>query len=1017
MRKSLLFFAVMLFSVVSYAQVSVSGTVKDASGESLPGVNVFAVGTKVGTSTDFDGNFNISAPADAQGIQFSFIGYSDQIISLEEAKAGNLQITLQEDANVLGEIVLVGYGTQKKSDITGSISSIDSKNLEDQPVADAALLLQGRAAGVQVTQTSGAPGASISVKVRGTGTVGDSSPLYVVDGIFLDNIDHINSSDIASMEVLKDASSTAIYGSRGANGVILITTKKGNTDDVSVTIETMAGIQSVWNRPDLMNSSDWLKATNTARVNGGQTELSLIAPSDNTSNTTDWFDEATRKGVIYKTNATISRGDEKSNTLLSIGYVKNEGIVVGSDYSRLNLRLNTNYTISKMFKTGINLSVSNATTNGISSSNVGGILINSQRIDPLTPVKDPATGEYASTPYSDLSNPIAAANRDTRLDTGLLFLANTYLQFEPIKGLAFKTSFSLNMDRSKEKEYLPTYDYIGGDRNLTNSLSKQYSDSNGWLTENTVNYNFMVGEDHNFDLLGGFTAQQDVYEYLKAKRSNIPGDSEELQYLSSSTDLESTNAWNSGTDIRMYSYLGRLNYNYANRYYLTASIRRDGSSVFGPEKRFGNFPSLSLGWKLRNEKFMDFLSDDIVNHIMVRAGWGRVGNANIPPYGYTATLQTKDSKVEYSYVFSGKEYAGLAPVKMANKNMQWETVESTNIGLDLAFLASKLTFSFDYFVKDTKDMLVQVPVPSYAGYDGSPYVNAGTVQNKGFEIDLGYSDNIGDDFQYSVNFNISSIKNEVTYLGGGQPISGGSASFIGSTTRTEEGHPIGSFYGYQVNGVFQTQDEVDNSAQSGEGIGAGDFKFKDQWTDKDNDGVLEAPDGIIDGHDRTYIGTPHPDFFYGLNLDMAYKGFDMKLFFQGQQGNDIFNAFKYYNHATNKTYALSNDYSNHWTPENKSNEMFGLNSATVDKNLRASDYYIEDGSYLRLKNMQVGYTFTQPTKWLSNVRLYFSGQNLFTLTKYSGLDPEVGGGSLNTGLDYGTYPQSRVFSFGANLSF
>jgi|LGOV01.1.fsa_nt_gb TonB-linked SusC/RagA family outer membrane protein len=1017
MKTKLLFFSLLLLSTISYAQIKISGNVKDNAGESLPGVNVIAVGTTVGISTDFDGNFEFNVPDETQEIEFSFIGYSTQKISIESAQAGNVQITLEEDANVLEDIVLIGYGTQKKSDITGSISSVDSKNLEDQPVADAAILLQGRAAGVQVTQTSGAPGASISVKVRGTGTVGDSSPLYVVDGIFLNNIDHINSSDIASMEVLKDASSTAIYGSRGANGVILITTKTGNTEYVSVKVEAMAGMQSVWQKPDLMNSSDWLKATNTARINGGQEALVLMAPSDNTSHTTDWFDAATRQGAIYKTNATISRGDDKSNTLFSLGYVKNEGVVIGSDYNRLNLRLNTNYTISKMFKTGVNLSVSNATTSGISSSNISGILINTQRIDPLTPIIDPATGDYASTPYSDLVNPIAAANRDVRIETDLLFLANTYLQFEPIKGLAFKTSFSVNMSRSKDKTYLPTYDYVGGDRNLTNSLEKGYSDFNGWLTENTVNYNFMVGEDHNFDLLAGFTAQQDQNEYLIAKRNNIPGDTDELQYISASTDQESTNAWNSGTDIRMYSYLGRLNYNYANKYYLTASIRRDGSSVFGPDMRFGNFPSLSLGWKLRNEKFMDFLSDDTVNHIMIRTGWGRVGNANIPPYGYTATLQTKDSKVEYSYVFSGQEYAGLAPVKMANKKMQWETVESTNIGLDMAFFASKITFSFDYFVKNTKDMLVQVPVPTYAGFDGSPYVNAGTVQNKGFEIDLGYNGNVGEDFRYSVNFNISHIKNEVTYLGGGQPIAGGSASFVGTTTRTEEGHPIGAFYGYQVAGVFQSQDEVDASPQAGEGIGAGDFKFKDQWTDKDEDGVMEEPDGIIDGHDRTFIGTPHPDFFYGLNIDMAYKGFDVKLFFQGQQGNDIFNAFKYYNHATNKTYALTNDYNNHWTADNKSNEMFGLNSATVDKNLRVSDFYIEDGSYLRLKNMQIGYTFTEPTKWLSNVRVYFSGQNLFTITKYSGLDPEVGGGSLNTGLDYGTYPQSRVLSFGANLSF
>ena len=1006
MKKVLLFFVVFFLSVSTYAQVSVSGTVKDSSGETLPGVNVIAVGTSVGTSTDFDGNFEILAPEATQGIKFSFIGYADQTISMESAKAGNIQIVLQEDANVLEDVILIGYGTQKKSDITGAVSSVKSKDLEDQPVADAAVLLQGRAAGVQVTQTSGAPGSGISVKIRGTGSVGNSDPLYVVDGIFLNEIDHINSSDIASMEVLKDASATAIYGSRGANGVVLITTKKGNTEDVSVRIEAMAGIQNVWKSPDLMNSTDWLNSINTARVNGGIGDLVLMTPSDDPSRTTDWFEGATRSASIYKLNATVSRGNKKSNTLFSLGYVQNQGVVVGSDYSRLNLRLNTNYTISKMFKTGINLSVSNSATNGVSSSNINGVLINSQRIDPLTPITDPVTGEYVSTPYSDLVNPIAAAERDVRLNSSLLILANTYLSFEPFKGLVFKTSFSTNISRSKEKTYLPVYSYAGGDRNPTSSLLKGYSEFNGWLTENTINYNFMVGEDHSFELLGGFTAQRDQSEYLTASRNNIPLGPEELEYINASTDLESTNAWNSGTDLRMYSYLGRLNYNFVNKYFLTASIRRDGSSVFGPDMRFGNFPSASFGWKLRNEGFMDFLSSDVVNHIMFRTGWGRVGNANIPPYGYTATMQKGDSKVEYSYVFSGREYAGLAPVKMANTAMQWETVESTNIGLDLAFFESKITFSFDYFNKDTKDMLVRVPIPVYAGFDGSPYVNEGTVNNKGFEINFGYNGDIGTEFKYSVNFNISHIKNEVTYLGGGQPISGGSASFIGYTTRTEVGHPIGAFYGYKVDGVFQTQDEVDNSAQAGEGLGAGDFRFKDL-----ND------DGIIDGDDRDYIGTPHPDFFYGINFNMSYKGFDAKIFFQGQNGNNLFNSFKYYNYATHKTYALTNDFSNHWTVENKSDEMFGLNTSTIEKNLRASDFYIEDGSYLRLKNLQIGYTFENPTEWMSNVRVYFSGQNIFTITKYSGLDPEVGGGSLNMGLDYGTYPQSRVFSLGANLSF
>ena len=463
-------------------------------------------------------------------------------------------------------------------------------------------------------------------------------------------------------------------------------------------------------------------------------------------------------------------------------------------------------------------------------------------------------------------------------------------------------------------------------------------------------------------------------------------------------------------------------YNFADTYYLTASFRRDGSSVFGPDKRFGNFPSMSLGWKLRNENFMDFIPADVVNRIKVRAGWGRVGNAKIDPYTFASTVQIGDSRVEYSYVFNDKEQAGAAPVKMANPRVQWETVESTNFGLDLAFLNDKITFSADYFKKKTKDMLVKVPLPEYAGYDGSPFINAGTVENKGFELNLGYHGKIGNDFKFTVNVNASHVDNEVTSLGDAVPIWSGNVSLVGNTTRTAEGYPIGAFFGYEVDGVFQSDAEVASSAQSGEPIGAGDFRFKDQWTDKDNDGVLEAPDGVINGDDRVQIGDPNPDLFYGINIDVNYKNWDMSMFFQGVTGNDIFNGFKYYNYADIKRFALAEDYKNHWTPQNGSNAMFGLNASTVERNLRASDFYIEDGSYLRLKNIQIGYTFREVTPWLNNVRVYFSGQNVFTITDYSGLDPEIGAASstspsLTQGIDYGTYPQARIFSIGANLTF
>lgn len=1010
---------------VSWAQdVLVKGVVTGAEdGLTIPGVSVVEKGTTNGTTTDFDGKYQINVGTDAI-LVFSYIGMK----TFEMAVGSQIEINvaLESDNFAMDEVIVVGYGVQKKSDVTGSVASINTKALEDQPVANAATLLQGRAAGVMVTQTSGAPGAGLSVRVRGTGTVNNSSPLYVVDGILLDDISHLNPSDFASMEVLKDASATAIYGSRGANGVVLITTKTGKTKDVAVKVELMTGVQRAWSEPDLMNTEDWLNTYNTAQLNAaaftGSTAykpLELKAPSDNKGRTTDWFDEVTRTGKIYKANATISKGDEKGNTLFSAGYFQNEGIVMNSKYERINARLNNNYNIGSKIKAGINVSLSHTNTDQVNGNAINGILTLAQRMDPITPVRQ-ESGEFASTPYSDLANPVAILERDVRESSSLLLLANTYLQVEPIKNLVIKSALSLNLSRSKSKTFLPAYDY-GNELRVTNSLSKETREFNGYLSENTITYTKDI-EDHNFNVMVGFTAEKNKSEYLGASRNNIPNNDDELQYISASTDQESTNAWNSGQDTRMYSWLGRVNYNYADKYFLTASFRRDGSSVFGPDKRFGNFPSMSLGWKLRNESFMDFLPEEVVNRIKVRAGWGRVGNAKIAPYSFASTVQSKDSRVEYSYVFSDKEQAGAAPVKMANTKVQWETVESTNFGIDLAFLNDKITFSADYFKKETKDMLVRVPIPEYAGYDGSPYVNAGTVENKGFELNLGYRGKIGNDLKFSVNVNASHVDNEVTSLGGGVPIWSGSVSLVGNVTRTAEGYPIGAFYGYEVDGVFQSDAEVASSAQSGEPIGAGDFRFKDQWTDKDGDGVMEAPDGVINGDDRVQIGDPNPDLFYGVNIDLNYKNFDLSMFFQGVTGNEIFNGFKYYNYADIKRFALSNDYKNHWTPQNGSNSMFGLNASTVERNLRASDFYIEDGSYLRLKNIQLGYTFRDIAPWMSTLRVYFSGQNVFTITDYSGLDPEIGASSssnasLTQGIDFGTYPQSRIFSIGANLTF
>ncbi|PWJ40801.1 SusC/RagA family TonB-linked outer membrane protein [Sediminitomix flava] len=1008
----------------------ISGSITDSENEVVIGANILLKGTSVGTTVGIDGTFKLLIPSDVTNpvLAISAVGYVDQEISV--GNQTKFDIVLQIDVEQLEEVVVIGYGVQKKSDLTGAVSSVKASDLQGQAVGNAAAMLQGRASGVQVTQVSGQPGTGLSVRVRGTGTVNNSEPLYVVDGIFMDNISHINDADIESMEVLKDASATAIYGSRGANGVVLVTTKSGTSSDLQVNVDLQSGIQNAWSQPNLMNSQDYLSAYNTAQSNANtftgttnypalDTSFDFIDPSK----TTDWFDAVTRTGVIYKANVNLSKSSETVSTLFSVGYFENEGIINNTDYERINARFKSNYTLSSRIKAGVNVALANSSQNGLKTDYFNGVLVAAQRIDPLTPVK--YNGEWASTPYSDQRNPVAAMEREVRETSSLILNSNAYLTIEPIKGLIFKSSLSNSLSNGKSKTYLPAYKYLGNDELVTNSLSKRYSNTNEWLLENTLTYTKAIGK-HSLALLAGVTSQSDVYEFMSASRNNLPGDIEELQYLNASTDLESTEAFNSGTEVKMSSYLGRLNYSFDDRYLLTASFRRDGSSVFGPNNRYGTFPSAALAWKLRNESYMDFLPKELVSTLKVRAGWGIVGNANITPYSYTATVQASERLLEYSYVIGGSEQPGAAPVTLANPNIKWEEVESSNIGIDVGFLDDKLTLTADYFVKTTNDMLVRVPIPSYSGYVSDPYTNAGIIENKGFEIDLGYKGQIGSDFKYSVNVNLSSIKNEVIELGSDNPITAGYVALINTdVTRTEAGGAVGQFFGYEVEGVFQSQEEADNSAQAGEGVGAGDFKFKDQLTvDTNGDGIPDEADGVINGDDRTLIGNPNPDLFYGINLGMSYKRWDATFFFQGVQGGDLFNAFKYYNYATHKNYALTNDYKDHWTAQNGSNELFGLNSATVEQNLRPSDFYVEDGSYLRLKNMQIGYTFPENAiKGVKNLRLYFSGQNLFTITKYTGLDPEVGGlgtgsgGTLNQGVDYGRYPQSRVLSIGANVTF
>ncbi len=996
-----LFAFMMVLSWSIFGQTGqISGKIVDRlTGEPLPGATVVVEGTTQGTTADLDGRYTLSVSAGSVDLVARFLGYIDNPVTVELASGENItqDFFLDPDITMLDEFIVVGYGVQRKSDLTGSIASVSGEDLASQSEGNIATLIQGRASGVQVTSTSGAPGTGVSIRIRGTGTVGDPSPLYVVDGILTNDISTINPNDIANIEILKDASATAIYGSRGANGVVLVTTKTGTEGVSQITYESLGGVRSPWKKPDLLNSEEWFDVISIARFNANMAPFPLIAPANNLAQTTDWFDEVTRRGRVQSHNLSFSEGTERTSYMLSGGYYEEKGIVDKSDYNRLNFRANIDSRMKSWLNVGTRLSMSHSKRNVVPADYYNGIINVAQKLDPITPVEDESG--FISSPYTDVKNPVAALYRDTNESSALTFLGNTFLDLTPIEGLTLRSSLSLELRRSNGHIYNPSYNMAPDERQDLSVVEKSNSLYNGWLWDNTATYRFDI-EEHGFTLLAGYTAEQNYSEWITGRKQNTPGDDRELQYLDAATEGEQV--FNSGVENAMYSYLARLNYTYSDRYLLTTSVRRDGSSVFGPGNRFGNFPSVSVGWRMLNENFMDFVNRNVFSEVKLRAGWGQVGNARIGAYGFASTVATTQPwSYSHDYVFGNSVAIGAAANSMANQNIKWETVESTNFGVDMEFLNSRVTASVDYFVKETKDMLVRVPLPIYAGYLSSPYSNVGSVENKGIELNLGYQNEATRELRYSVNFNISSIRNEVLSLGEGQPISGGGFRAF-TTTRTEVGQPVGAFYGYVTDGVFQNTDEV--AAGNQPNAVPGDFRFKD----------LDG-DGEITAEDREFIGSPHPDFFFGFNFNAEYKGFDLSLFFQGVQGNDIFNAQKWYTMNPALTTAKSRDILGYWYPGSGINDMYGLNAGSTNDNLRASDFFIEDGSYLRLKNLQVGYTFSGNQQWFSDIRVYLSAQNLLTLTSYSGLDPEIGGGTLSQGLDYGTYPQTRAVSLGINV--
>ncbi|NIJ43900.1 TonB-linked SusC/RagA family outer membrane protein [Wenyingzhuangia heitensis] len=982
-------------------QVIVKGNVKDDLGMPIPGANVVVKGTTNGTITDFDGNYSITVKNNNAVLVFSYVGYLTKEVSVNGKTV--VDVVLEADVSELDAVVLVGYGTVKKSDLTGSVSSVNTEQISKTQNVSIAQAIQGRAAGVTVSKSSGSPGAAPTVRIRGTGTVNNANPLYVVDGVPVNDITNINMEDAKSIEVLKDASATAIYGSRGANGVILIETKKGTKNKPTITYNTYTGFQNKIDNLEVMNAQQWAEIRNEANTNDG-TPLDPEFSDPASLPSYNWKDAVYQTGVMTNHQLSFSGGSDKSTYYVSLGHISQKGIVKESSYKRTNLRINNTYQLNKAIKVGHNIQY--AFSDRVSIPEYGPNVWTRASfvgfaVDPVTPIYK-EDGSLNATSYSSAISPLGLAKYGQRPNKRENFLGNLFLELDVFKGLKFRSNFGLDITNVKVDYYIPAY-YVSPTYNSdVSTYNLNRSENRSMVLSNTLNYNTTIAKKHSINALLGQEIQELENNNVNTQRSGIP-ESVAKPTLGSGSISTSTNSGDISKS-KLLSFFGRLNYNYDDRYLITGTYRLDGSSRFGANNKWGKFPSLALGWNIHKENFYDI---EAINQLKFRLGWGETGNQNIPTTAIANTLNLGSN-----YVFGNEEstQVGVAPFRSGNADLKWETTVTKNIGVDVGLLENSITLTADYFIKNTTDLLLAVPVLQTSGNQQNGFANAGNIENKGLELTANYKKTIND-FSFSVGGNIAFIKNKVLKLANDGILTSGQQAK--DFNRTEVGQPIASFYGYEMIGIFQNQDEVDNSAIL-PNTQPGDVKYRDL-----------NEDGVIDDDDRKYIGSPFADFTYGLNLDMSYKQFDFSAFFQGSQGNKIFNRSIYWLEGDLGS-NLSTNMLNRWTGEGTSNSVPRATFKNVGVNMPlSSSRYVQDGSYLRLKNIELGYTIPKDLTEkiaVSKLRLYVAAQNLITFTQYNGLDPEVGvdaasNDPLDIGIDRGRYPSTRTISVGANINF
>ncbi|PRY96231.1 TonB-linked SusC/RagA family outer membrane protein [Marinilabilia salmonicolor] len=1025
------------------AQQTVTGVVTDSSNEPIPGVSILEKGTMNGTITQVDGNYSIEVSDDAT-LVFSFIGFESQEVPVEGRSVINVVLT--ENITDLDEVVVVGYGVQKKKLVTGATLQVKGEDIERMNNTSPLQALQGRTPGVNISSTSGQPGADMKVTIRGLGTIGNAGPLYIIDGIEGD-ISTIAPSDIESIDVLKDAASAAIYGSQAANGVVLVTTKTGKAGKAQVTFDTYYGIQQVARYTDMLNRNEYINIMQEQAANSG---AALYNPSifDGTADT-DWVEQMfVDDAVTQNYNIGLSGGSESSIYSMSLNYTGQEGVVGGSDvsnYERYGFRLNTEHKLyNDILKVGQHLNFSYIMKNGVQVGNqYSNTLRGAFGTSPLAPVFSD-NNKYDS-PYNDTSssqwydgdgNPYGhmMTNSNNENDDQRL-LADVYAELEPIENLTLKTVFGINYYAGEYRSYTPLYRFSVYSYNEDHTTVQQNMSKGHTLTwTNTASYNFEVG-DHRFEVLGGMESIQ--YQGMRVQGSNWDlleqFDSWDYAYLDNTTGqatlvededgnitgvTEKRNV-EGGPEVkaRRVSYFARFGYNFKEKYMLNATFRADGSSKFQESNRWGYFPSVSAGWVMSEESFLED-AGNWMNYLKLRASWGQVGNQNIENFQYASPMIITNYDGDYPagyYLFGtqlGSNVKGAYPGRLANAGVKWETSEQINVGIDARFLHSRLGANIDYYIKTTKDWLVEAPILGTAG-TGAPFINGGDVKNTGIELALNWNDQIGD-LRYSLSANGAYNKNEVGAIPTEDGIIHGESNMLydnsGEFYRAQNGHAIGYFWGFETTGIFQNEAEIQSWRDAGNGIfqpnvKPGDVKYVDQ-----------NKDGKINEDDKVDLGNGMPDFTFGFNVNLMYKNFDFNVTASGVAGNKIVQSYR--NHANKKANYTSAILAR-WTGEGTSNKMPRVTDNNV--NWSFSDLYLQDGDFLRISNISLGYDFSELINWeyLGQLRFYGQVQNAFTFTKYDGMDPEVGYGTSDwvSGVDLGYYPRPRVFLLGVNVKF